>query len=410
MDEINEIKIERLAYGGDAVGHLPDGKVVFIPFAIPGELVSAKLVENKPRHARATLVEVLEPSPDRVLPRCVHFTTCGGCHYQHIDYAAQLNSKAAILKEQLLHVGGLKNIPEIEIVPSPQPWNYRNHLQFHLTPDGKLGFQKAHSNQPFAIRECHLPEAAIGWLWPQVEIEPTPGLERISLRQGADEELMIVLESTTLAELEFDIEGLAVSVVQVNPVGSLVLAGGDHLVMEILGRRFKVSAGSFFQVNTLQAASMVNRLLESLPLDNMMTVLDVYAGVGLFSAFLAPRVKRLVGIEISAEACNDFITNLDEFENVELYEASAEEVVGNSAFNPDVIVVDPPRAGLGAKTMEGLLSQGASWLAYVSCDPATLARDAHQLAAGGYSLEKLVCIDMFPQTYHIESMSFWKKM
>lgn len=410
MDDTVDIRIERLAYGGDAVGKLPDGRIVFVPFAIPGELVRVQLIENKKRHARAALVEVLEPSPDRVPPRCVHFTTCGGCHYQHIDYSAQLSAKAAILREQLQHMGSMTKIPEIEIIASPQPWNYRNHLQFHLTPDGKLGFQKARSNQAFAIRECHLPEASIDWLWPRVEIEPTVGLERIGLRQGADEELMIVLESTTTAALELDVEGLAVSVVQVDPAGSQVLAGSDHLVMEILGRRFKVSAGSFFQVNSLQAANMVKLLLEYLPLDNTMTVLDVYAGVGLFSAFLAPRVQRLVGIEISPAACDDFVTNLDEFDHVELYEASAEDVLGHTAFNPGAIVLDPPRAGLGAKTVAGLLSQGARWLAYVSCDPATLARDAHQLAAGGYSLEKLIFIDLFPHTYHIESMSFWKKI
>ncbi len=409
MNDFIDLRIDRLAYGGDGVGRLPDGRVLFVPYTIPGELVRVQLVETKRRHARAALVEVLEASPDRVLPRCRHFTTCGGCHYQHIDYAAQLSAKAAILKEQMEHIGGLKEIPEIEILPSPKAWNYRNHIQFHLTPDGKLGFQKARSNQPFAIQECHLPEAGIDRLWAQVEIEPALGLERVSLRQGADEDLMIVLESSTTDSLDFDVEGLAVSVVQADPLGSLVLAGSDHIVMEVLGWRFKVSAGSFFQVNSLQAASLVHQLLAYLPLEPTMTALDVYAGVGLFSAFLAPRVKRLVAIEVSSEACDDFSTNLDEFDNVELYEASAEDVLDTVAFNPDVTVMDPPRAGLGAKIVEAVLSQGAQWLAYVSCDPATLARDACQLASGGYSLEKLALIDMFPQTYHIESMSFWMR-
>ena len=380
-----------------------------MPYAIPGEMVRLSITEDKPRHARGELVEVLEASPERVIPRCQHFTTCGGCHYQQMNYPTQLKAKADILKEQLERMGGLRDFPAVEIIAAAEPWYYRNSMQFHLTQDGKLGFQKAHSNQPFAIRECHLPEAAINRLWPQVDVESIPGMERISLRVGVDEDMMLILESSDPQPVEFSIEDLAISVVQVGPTGSIVLAGSDHIVMEVSGRRFQVSASSFFQVNTLQAQSMVKYLLDNLALEEDMTVLDVYSGVGLFSAFLAPRVKRLVGIEISPEACEDFTTNLDEFDNVELYEDSADNVLNQVNFNPDMIIMDPPRAGLGAKTVEGVLAQGAAHLAYISCDPATLARDGKQLAAGGYSLVRVTLIDMFPQTYHIESISLWEK-
>ena len=140
-----------------------------------------------------------------------------------------------------------------------------------------------------------------------------------------------------------------------------------------------------------------------------MTVVDAYCGVGLFSAFLAPKVKRLAGIEVSPNACEDFSTNLDEFNQVELYEAPVEDVVLNVDFHADIIIMDPPRAGLGAKTVAGIITQGAAHLAYVSCDPATLARDGKQLAEGGYSLTSIALFDMFPQTYHIESISLWEK-
>ncbi len=409
MQNIEEVRVDRLAYGGDAVGRLADGRVIFVPYAIPGEVMRVKLVEEKARHARAELLEVLEPSSVRATPHCQHFGSCGGCHYQHMSYPSQLNGKAEILREQLERIGGLTEIAEIKSLAAPEPWYYRNHIQFHLTGEGKLGFQQAHSNQPFAIRECHLPEAGINRLWPQIEIEPITSLERISLRQGADEDLMIVLESSSPEAMDFSIENLAISVVQVDPVGNVVLAGSDYIKMEILGKWFRVSAGSFFQVNTHQAYTMVKYLLSELPLDETMTVLDVYSGVGLFSAFLAPQVKRLVGIEISPQACEDFTTNLDEFDNVELYEAPAEEVLGHVDFKPDVIVMDPPRAGLGWKTAEIILAQGAKTLAYVSCDPATLARDGKQLTAGGYSLKRITLIDMFPQTFHIESISLWEK-
>jgi 23S rRNA (uracil1939-C5)-methyltransferase len=404
-----EVRIDNLVYGGDAIGRLPDGRVVFVPYTVPGEIVRINIVEDKPRHARGELVEVLEASPQRVTPRCQHFTTCGGCHYQQMNYPTQPKAKADILREQLERIGGLRNFPAVEIVAAPDPWNYRNHLQFHITRDGKLGFQRAHSNQTFAIRECHLPEKAINQLWPLVDVEPILGLERISLRVGVDEEAMLILESSEPQPVDFSIEDLAVSVVQMGPTGSVVLAGSDHIVMEILSRYFQVSAGSFFQVNRLQAEAMIKCLTDQLSPEKDMTVVDVYCGVGLFSAFLAPRVKRLVGIELLPEACEDYSTNLDEFDNVELYEDSAENVLGMVNFNPDIIVLDPPRAGLGGKTVEGVLAQGARCLAYISCDPATLARDGKQLDAGGYTLVKVALVDMFPQTYHIESISLWEK-
>lgn len=409
MQNLVELRIDRLAYGGDAVGKLPDGRVVFVPYAIPGEIVHVKVVEDKAHHARAELVEVLESSPERVLPRCQHYGTCGGCHYQHMSYPSQVKAKAGILREQMERIGGLKDIPEIVSIDAPDPWNYRNHIQFHLTREGKLGFQKARSNQTFAIQECHLPEAGINRIWPQIEIEPMQGLVQVSLRQGADEELMIVLESASPEALDFSIEDLTISVVQVDPAGTVVLAGSDHVEMEILDKRFKVSAASFFQVNNRQAQTMVKYLLDELLLDETMTVMDMYSGVGLFSAFLAPNVKRLVGIEISPEACEDFTTNLVEFDNVELYQAAAEQVVGSVDLKPDVIIMDPPRAGLGGKTVEGLIAVAAKTLVYVSCDPATLARDGKQLTAGGYSLKRMTLIDMFPQTFHIESISTWEK-
>jgi 23S rRNA (uracil1939-C5)-methyltransferase len=314
------------------------------------------------------------------------------------------------LREQLERIGYLKDIPPVEIASTQEPcWRYRNQIQFHLTLEGKLGFQKAHSNETFPIRECYLPEASINWLWPQIEIEPVHGLARISIRSGVDEGMMLILESSDPQPLDIGFENLAVSVVQKNRSGNLVLAGSDYLHMKVLGKRFRVSATSFFQVNTAQVNAMVQHIMAYLPLTDAMTVVDAYCGVGLFSAFLASKVKKLVGIELSPEACDDFTMNLDEFDQVSLYEASAEEVLSNINFNAEVIIMDPPREGLGRKTVDGIVSQGALYLVYISCDPATLARDAKHLASGGYRLEKIALFDMFPQTYHLESVSYWKR-
>ena len=405
-----DINLTTLIYGGDALGRLPDGRAMFVPFSLPGERVRVRIIEEKRGHARAELLEVLEPSPKRIQPLCIHFAMCGGCHYQHLAYVDQLAAKTAILREQLERIGGLINPPIHACVPSPIEYYYRNHIQFHLTLDGKLAYHKFRSEEVFAVQECHLPEPTINTVWPLLDFESIPELERISLRQGAGEDIQLILEGTHPQPPDFTVEDLPISAVYLSPAGSLVLAGSEQIVIEVLERPFQVSAGSFFQINTPLAAAMVEHLLANLSLEPDMTVLDVYCGVGLFSAFLAPRVNRLIGIENSPSAAEDFVVNLDEFDNVELYEAAAEETLPELNLHPEVILVDPPRAGIGRRALEAIIAMQPSILAYVSCDPATLARDGKRLAAGGYRLAQITPFDLFPQTYHIESISFWVRV
>jgi 23S rRNA (uracil1939-C5)-methyltransferase len=281
-------------------------------------------------------------------------------------------------------------------------------VQFHLTEEGKLGYMTAGAPRVFAISECHLPEGAINSFWPQLEFEPGMDLERISLRSGLDEELMLILESDSPEPPELEIEA-GISAAHVFEENTVVIAGNDHLVIRVLDRGFKVSAASFFQVNTAMAGRMVEHLLTSLPVFLSTTLLDVYCGVGLFSAFLAPRCKRVAGIESSPSACEDFAFNLDEFENVELYEGLAEEVMPHLEANPDVVLLDPPRAGLEKQVVDGLIRLYPQVIAYVSCDPSTLARDAARLIQGGYRLRDVTPFDLFPQTFHIESISIFER-
>ena len=400
-----------LVYGGEAMGRLPDGRAVFVPYTLPGETVSVRLVEQKRGYARGELLEVLTPSKARIEPLCLHFGVCGGCHYQHMSYEDQLIAKTGILGEQLERIGGLVDPPVEPAVSSPNQTLYRNHVQFHLTADGKIGYHKARSDEVLPIQECHLPESPLNAIWPQLDFETLPGLERFALRLGIEDDVQLILESSDLQAPEINIRDLPVSVVHLSPGGSLVLGGSEAVWIEVLDRSFQVSAGSFFQVNTPMAAGMVAHLLEMLPnyqpLKSDATLLDVYCGVGLFSAFLAPLVSRLVGIESSPAAASDFVTNLDEFDHVELYEATAEEVLPNLDIAPDIILLDPPRAGISRQAMDGLLGLASPLLVYISCDPATLARDAKRLTARGYRLEQITPFDLFPQTYHIESISFW---
>ena len=411
------ITLITLTYGGDAIARLNDpltgagGRAVFVPFGLPGERVRIRLTEEKRNFARGEILEILDASPNRIAPRCVHFGVCGGCHYQHLPYEEQLKAKGEILRDQLTRIGKIENPPVSEAVPSPSPWNYRNHVQFHLTEEGKLGYVMAQTPKVFAIRECHLPEDSINAMWPQLEFEPGMNIERVSLRSGVDEELMLVLESDSPESPELEIEA-GISVTHVFEDNAVVIAGNDHLTIRVLDRDFRVSAASFFQVNTAMAAKMVEHLTVNLPITQRDTLLDVYCGVGLFSAFLAPKCKRVIGIESSQSACEDFAFNLDEFENVELYEGLAEEILPSlvgQISNLSYAVVDPPRAGLDKNVIGGILKLNPRVIAYVSCDPSTLARDAARLINGGYTLKQVTPFDLFPQTFHIESISFFER-
>jgi 23S rRNA (uracil1939-C5)-methyltransferase len=402
------IHLEQLVYGGDSLGRLSDGQVVFVPFGLPGERVKARVVEEKRGHAHAELIEVLEPSPQRIAPKCRHFGVCGGCHYQHLTYHDQLQVKTNILRDQLVRIGKIPDPPVKAIIPSPHEWNSRNHVQFHLTGDGKLGYIKAISRGVLPIMECHLPETLLNVLWPTLEFEPGLGLERVSLRLGMHEEIMLVLESGDSEPPELELEK-DLSVVHLNNDDVVVMAGNDAISMSVKDRFFRLSPASFFQVNAGLTGNMVEYLLENLPVSSGTTLLDVYCGVGLFSAFFAGHVGRLIGVEVSPSACEDFATNLDEFDNVELYQAPAEAVLPVLDVKPDIVIVDPPRAGLEKRTLQALLAMGPDRIAYVSCDPSTLGRDASRLIAGGYRLLLVTPFDLFPQTYSIESISIFEK-
>ena len=403
-----DIQLEKLTYGGDAMGRLEDGRAIFVPFGLPGERVRVRLREEKRNFARGELVEILEASPLRVIPRCKHFGVCGGCHYQHLPYEEQLKAKREILRDQLTRIGKIENPPIREMVGSPSPWNYRNHVQFHLTADGKLGYVMAQAPEVFAITECHLPEGFLNAIWPQLEFEPGTNIERVSLRAGKDYDSMLILESNSPESPELEIEA-SISVAHVFEENTIVVAGNNHSFINVLGRDFRVSATSFFQVNTPMAEKMVDHLLANLPMTSTDTLLDVYCGAGLFSAFFASKCERVIGIESSPSACEDFAFNLDEFDNVELYEGMAEDVIPHLDVIPAIILVDPPRAGLEKHVVDEILKLSPNVIAYVSCDPSTLARDAARLMHGGYRLKSVTPFDLFPQTYHIESISIFEK-
>ncbi len=409
--KVFEITLEKLTYGGEAMGRLPDGRAVFVLFGLPGEQVRVELTEDKKNFARGKLLEILQPAPERIEAKCKHFGKCGGCHYQNLAYKNQLLTKTEILRDQLQRIGKIENPPIKPMVPSPLEYNYRNHVQFHLTAEGKVGFINAKGNSTLPIEKCHLPETGINAFWHNLQFESNKDVERVSLRTAWNEELMIVLESETPETPEFEIEA-DVSVAHVFDEHAVVIVGQDNLLYHILGKEFRVSATSFFQVNTKMAEKMVSHLIAQLPASPSTTLLDVYCGVGLFSKFFAEKCQTVIGIEDSESACDDFVFNLDEFENVEIYEGTAEEILPGLAGRLDsstFAIVDPPRAGIERHALDAILEINPQIIAYVSCDPSTLARDAARLISGGYQLIDVTPFDLFPQTYHIESISIFKK-
>jgi 23S rRNA (uracil1939-C5)-methyltransferase len=326
-----------------------------------------------------------------------------------MPYEEQLRIKENILVDQLRRVGKIENPPVKAIHASPSPWNYRNHIQFHVSQDGQPGFLKHRSNEIVPIQECHLPEESLNKIWPQFNLEYIPGLDRVGLRSGEEgQDTLILLESQGDEPFDFSVD-LPISAVLQGPGGEIILSGDDFTIIPVLEFPFVVSAGSFFQTNTAGAESLVTHLLDILPLDENTVCLDVYCGVGLFSAFLAPLVKKVVGIESSPSACDDFLYNLAGFENVEMYDLPAEDVLPGLDLSPDIIILDPPRAGLSRPVLDSVALLEPELIVYISCDPATLARDIQRFEKKGFLLEESTPFDMFPQTYHIESLNLLRR-
>lgn len=409
---IFEVIVDKFAYGGECFGRLEDGRAVFVPFTLPGEKVRIELTEDKKGFARGRLLDIIEASPDRIEPFCSHFYICGGCHYQHMNYENQLNAKQTILKDTFARIAKLDNLPFKPIIPSDQQTNYRNTVQFHPTWEGNLGFQAWKSNQVIEITECHLPMPAINDLWKNLKLPEEEDINRIIFKQNNYSDCMVILESSSSEIPDFSAD-LPISVVYIHPKGGRVLSGNNNLVYEVAGQNFQVTADSFFQINFSGAEKMVTYLLDTIKTHfgdrSDLIIYDVYCGVGLFSKFMAPIAKELIGIELSESACEDFSINLNEFDNVSIYQDKAERALPTVEAKPDLIVVDPPRAGLGRYALDAIVEKAPELLVYISCDPSTLARDVKRLIESGFTLESVTPLDMFPQTFHIESITVLTK-
>jgi 23S rRNA (uracil1939-C5)-methyltransferase len=398
-----------MAQGGEAIGRDETGRVVFVPYAIAGEEVVVEIVEEKKNYARARLVEIITSSPARVSPRCEHFGKCGGCQWQHIAYDAQLRFKTDIVREQLARIGKIADAPVRDTIGMTDPWHYRNNVQFQLDDTGRLCFRAMESHALVPIRECHIIHPLLAEMFRALEFEGADFVE-VTLRAGTRTgEKLLMLEGRDEAPPEISVDE-PISIAHRTPRGDVIpLVGKDALHEELRGRLFRVSPQSFFQVNTTMAETLielVERYLAPRPSD---VLLDAFGGVGTFGLLLAPRVARVIEIEEAPDAVNDAKANAVELMNVEFQRGKVEDILPKSKSPIDLVVADPPRAGIAPTAREAIITQLPRAIAYVSCDPATLARDARQLVNGGYRLVEVQPVDMFPQTCHIETVSLFAR-
>ncbi len=404
-----ELELTGIAHGGEAFG-FHEGKIHFVAFAIPGEKVLVEVVEEKKKWARARLLEVLSPSPDRVDPPCPYFgpDRCGGCQWQHIRYKRQLSLKREVVEDQLRRLGGVDRPPVKPTIAVGSPWGYRNNVRFAVTPDGKTGFRRHGSRHVVPVESCAILHPRLAELYDLMEIS-WPGLTSLTLRIGVNTgDAMAILgtESKEWPEIEVDVP---VSIVMETGKGYYPVVGLPYIKEEVAGIRYRVSAGSFFQVNTAGAERMVSLVRELLEPKPGQRLLDAYSGVGLFGLALAHDAGEVIGIEENPYAVEDMAQTAAAYgmDNITLHEGPVESVLEALDDHVDLMVVDPPRSGLGEGVVSRVRRLSPNRLAYVSCDPATLARDTRALRAAGYRLEVVQPLDMFPQTYHVESVALW---
>jgi 23S rRNA (uracil1939-C5)-methyltransferase len=443
------LSIEKLIYGGDGLARTPPGAdgrsmAVFVPFVLPGEKVEAEIRQQKPGFARGSVTQLIEASPDRIPARCPYFAQCGGCHYQHIPYEHQLKFKAEILRETLLRIAKIDLKSEIRLHASP-PWNYRNRtrLQVRTTPEFApefaLGYFRFASHDFLAVTECPISSPLLNRVIARLSdlrgLNCPAAVEEIELFADAADERVLAWAFCERAADTKDLLRWADAVQREIPQIAgvtffsarrrpehrvsehhaddetsdqkmLAQSGSPAIQYRTMNHEYAVSAGAFFQVNRHLVDEMISVVTGNARGD---LALDLYAGVGLFSVELAAVFHHIFAVEASQTAFADLVKNVPA--NVKAVAARTEDYLSSGILSrrmvgkrPDLVVLDPPRTGAGKAVIRSLVELRAPRVRYVSCDPATLARDLLPLIAAGYHIEEAHLFDLFPETFHIESV------
>ena len=415
-----DLRIEKLVTGGAGLAR-HDGQAVFVPLTAPGDEVTAEIVEQKKGFVRARVVTLTTPGEGRREAPCPHYGECGGCDLQHLDDAHQVRAKTDIVIDCFGRLGKM-DVAELITPPAPAAMlGYRNRIRLFASPAGYYGMMRKGTHEVVPLDACLLmPEQFNRDILPWLRF--LPPVEQVVVRLDGDGNWLVSIFGQP-ARMK-----MMKKILASNPEGeapapgcvgllfnNLPLWGRDHLVYEVAGHKYRVGAQSFFQGNaaaTEQAVATVRGWLDEVETGDLFA--DLYCGVGLFSLALAERYKRVIAVEVDKSACRDAANNIerdpDAKDKVKLHTASVVRVLGQddlataAEWAGATVLVDPPRAGLGRNGVQGLLKRKPRHIVYMSCDPATLARDCAALAADGYTLRKLQVMDFFPQTAHIECL------
>ncbi|MFN2431838.1 MAG: 23S rRNA (uracil(1939)-C(5))-methyltransferase RlmD [Gemmatimonadota bacterium] len=437
------VRIDSLAFGGDAVARLADGRVAFVRGALPGELARVRVARVKRNHAEAETLEVLEPAPDRVRPRCRHFGVCGGCRHQDLAYASQLAWKTRQVSETLERLGGLRGVPIEPAEGMAEPWLYRNKMEFGIaarrgTPVIGLR-ERGRFDAVFDLEECPIFSRHAGPLTAAVEAHARAAgytvydprrhagfLRHLLVRESENTDDLLVALVTSPGPL--DEAGLVAELLRAAPVTSVwhvvtasranvvefgesrLLHGRARITELIPPVRFEFGPEAFFQTNTRMAETLYARVREAAALSAGETLVDLYCGIGAFALYLARDAGRVLGLEAVASAVADARHNaaLNGVTNAEFHVADDRRgfpahLGSRAPGSVDALLLDPPRAGVHARTLEAVCRLAAPRLLYVSCNPASLARDLALLSAS-YAVERVRPFDLFPHTPHVETL------
>lgn len=417
------IEIEKIVYNGYGLAK-KDGKTYFIPYVLPKEEVSIKEYQQKKDYIVAYPENIIKPSPYRIEPLCKYFKICGGCDFLHTTYEYQLSLKKDILIDQLKRIGKIETDIE-KIIPSTNPFNYRNRVQLKF--DGKnLGFYKRDSHEVVDIDSCLITKEDINKI-----INPlkrflfkyaiSPNQIQI-FSNGKNEKLLkfVFSDSSQIAnvihdlmlyreEIDEKIKGVGLYIKE----DRVILIGEDIIFENVKDYKFRVSIDSFFQVNIFQIENLINEVVNEFKDSSYKKVVDFYCGVGTLTIPVCNYVKNVLGIESNPEAVKDAKANVkhNKLSNVKFLKAKTDKGLKyGKDFIPDVVIFDPPRSGLNKKIIFEISDiKSIEKVIYVSCEPSTLARDLKDFTSRGFKLKSIKLLDMFPQTYHIESISILER-
>ena len=420
------VLIESVAFKGYGVGRI-DGKVVFVPYTVTGDEAWIEMTEEKKRYSTARLTEIIKPSPGRVIPPCPYFGTCGGCQWQHIDYSIQAEQKKEILGETLRRLGGMKEIPSISVFSSPKPYDYRVRVQ--LKVKGKaMGYYQERSHRIVDVERCSISHPLINRIMQNLhdQVDALSRVEEVEINVSPEEGKGVLLfhpRSYDLGAEPFTkeflgsqpmLKGIAITQkVGHHLIGDPTLNFTIPLSQERKKRELKlrISPGSFSQVNPEQNQELVRTVLQFSEVNQEDRVFDFYAGAGNLTLPLAMEAGEVLGIEENSMAFQDAQFNAERngIKNCRFIHGRVEDILPDGKREPpDLIVLDPPRTGCQT-ILDQVVRLEPKKIIYVSCEPTTFARDLRLFSERGYALQRLGLIDMFPQTYHMETVGLLRQ-